>query len=690
MIYVLAEKKEQRDAYAEGLGKIKKKSNAVIVVQSDVLDDEVHVGMAEGHLLKHLNPEKYGDRWQSWSYAALPIDPDPLKYDFIDGRKRKMFNDIKTEVKQADEVIVATDLDAEGEKIGYEILNKIPGGLKKWKRRLWNSSLTKNSVRHSFSNLHDAKDTRYQIDAAYAREKADFYVGMTMSQVAGLRLSQMGYPGINSVGRVSTSMMSLIVENDRNITNFKQRKYAQINLIDAAGTTFNNSTKFFDAHELAQQKAKMTNKARVVSVEVNDDQHEQAPKLYTLGDVQGEANSKFGYNADETVDIIEELYQKKYMGYPRTEVNRISKFDFDELLKNLDELKAVVDMHFDAVNVQPRDRYVFKPSKNPEHVALVPTGNIPKVSDLNEKQRNIYVLITKHTLLMFAKDHIYQGTKVTVENGDLEFNATSKIVQDPGWWSLTDKQGTNNKLPSYDVDSVIDVKIDQSSKVTKPEKRITESYLIKTLLVKYNIGTPATKAGILKDLINRHKYLKKNNKQELFPTDRAKILYDFLNGTVITSPEMTAQWDAALKAIGKGKMKADEFVELIKELNQKMVEKYQDLQPEIGIEPTAEPNSKAATKTDTDIVCPKCHKGYLQLVKGSNSKGDYTFYGCSNQKCKFSLANSILGYELNKDDLTLLLNGQSTEVKTFNGSKSEFQARLSLDDKFKLSFEYVK
>lgn len=577
MIVLLAEKPDQAEKYAKSFKDHHQKSGVWVVQDSRL--GEIHIVNALGHLFELNEPETYNKKWKQWNMEDLPIIPQEFVWH-LDSKKARAFKIIKQEVEKADEVIVGTDADREGENIAYSILSHIPSGTSKITKRLWINSLTKKGIQDAFRNLKNAEETKNYYFEARARQKSDWLVGMTMSRLTSLQLQKNGYElkGGYPVGRAQTATVAYVVANHIAIKNFKKRKYYEIEMHDNNGIIYRDNKKQFNTVGEAQAALKsLLPNSIVKEFEQKIDQHRSAPKLMALAQISKVAANRWGYSAKQTLKIIQSLYDVSgvddgYMSYPRTHCRMITENEFAYLKDNIGRYQDLLNFHFDVKNLQPRKKYVDG-TKVKEHYALIPTTSLPSLGKLTEPQRNIYEAIVKHTLLMFAGDEVATHSKIVLQNQGYQFEATNKKVTDPGFIALvtqaTDKT-TDEKFPELKVGQQLMTTGKIVEKETKPDKRITEASLSDPILPKLGIGTPATRADMI-ELIKKHGYVTKNKKGELLPTVKAYVLCQYLDGTMFTKPELTAGWEKYLAKIGEGKGTETKFVGETENLITKLV-----------------------------------------------------------------------------------------------------------------------
>ncbi|VEF04900.1 DNA topoisomerase [Streptococcus equi] len=568
---VLAEKPDQAKKYAHALGQATNEKGAW-KVKTDLLDGQVTVVSAVGHLVEIKNPYQ---NYENWDLANLPAFPEAFEYE-VKTDKKKQFNLIKREVNQADCIIIGTDADREGESIAYLILRMIPNALKKVKYRLWVNSLTDAGIVKAFKHLRPAEETRQYAEEAEARAKSDWLVGFNFSPWTSLKLQEMGYLGEKdkkfSVGRVQMPTVSLIVENDLAIASFEPKPFWKVELVDDSGTVFKNEVKFKRLEE-GQEVLKAIGGQSVVKAVKSENKAVSAPNLYHLTSLQSEMSKKYHFDASYTLEIAQKLYQKGVTSYPRTDHKLITPNEFEVLVQHLEDYKSILGIDVELPNTQPRKKYVQ--DKAMEHYAIIPTENTGDVASLDGDEKTIYLEILRRTLLMFAPDYRYQATQIILENNGQEFSAKGNVMTSEGWTTLAGKENKDSVLPIYQESARLVTQANIREDETKPPSRLTESSLLDKVLPKYNLGTPATRAGIIKTIIDRDYITRDKKTGQLFPTDRGKMLVLFLDNLEVmyTNPETTGKWETALQLIGQGQKSKEWFIEQTKKAITAQLEK---------------------------------------------------------------------------------------------------------------------
>ncbi|MFS1664504.1 type IA DNA topoisomerase [Streptococcus sp. zg-JUN1979] len=558
---VIAEKPDQAKKYAQALGQAKQK-DGVWEVSTPLLDAPVRIVPAVGHLVELKNPYT---NYENWDMANLPAFPETFEYE-VKSDKKRQFALIKREVAKAKHIIIGTDADREGEAIAYLILRLIPNALKKVKYRLWVNSLTKEGILSAFKKLRPASETALYAEEAEARAKADWLVGFNLSPWASLKLREVGAlekRGSVSVGRVQTVIVSLVVENHLAIKHFKPKPYWKLELVDEAGTVFSHDHKYGSEIEAKEALGSLSSQARIAEV-IQEAKSVSAPNLYHLTSLQSAMSKKHRFDASYTLELAQKLYQKGVTSYPRTDRKQITSNEFVYLVNHLEEYKRLLQIDSDLPNIKPRRKYVA--DKDMEHYAIIPTENLANLDDLGDDERLVYVEIVKRTLLMFAPDYKYQATQITLDNNGHAFKATGNVMTAAGWTLLADKENKDKVLPAYSQGEAISVLVNVKEEETKPPSRLTESYLLDKLLPKYNLGTPATRAGIIKTVLDRSYITRDKKTGRLEPTALGELLVLFLDkyDVMYTNPETTGKWEDALALIGQGKQSKDWFIEQTK------------------------------------------------------------------------------------------------------------------------------
>ena len=566
VIVVLAEKEKQAEAYATALGQFSKKKGVYVIRQSPYFPVEVHVVAAEGHLFEYSEPD-------NWSLDKLPLTNVSFKQHLKEDKdSREKFKRIYDEVVAADQVIIGTDADREGERIAYSILSHIPGEKEKIWKRLWASSMTKKALQKAFQELKEPSETYNYYLEAEARAQSDWLVGMNLSPLATLDLQARGQlprtKGSSlSVGRVQTPAVRLVCENDLEIRNFTPEKYWKLQLEDNKnGVFFTTKDKTKDSEAILASSRGLSTTSVVSSVEVEEHQ-KSAPQLFTLSELQSFAASAWKFDSSKTESIVEGLYLEGFLSYPRPDSEYINHFEFDDLKENLSAYQKAINCHFQPAFLEPREDYVNDEKvSGTSHSALIPTERIPNLSNLKTDQRLIYEAVVKQAILMFADDCYYSTKTIEVENNGLVFKTKGRTLHKLGWaeWSSRKVRGPV-EVPDYQVGDKIDTQVQIVGGETKPPKRLTESQLIGQIFPKYGLGTQATRGEIIKKIQSKGYVVKDKKTGQLTPTNKAYLLINYLYDNEFSDPETTGGWEMFLSQIGEGTINPREFVDAIKD-----------------------------------------------------------------------------------------------------------------------------
>ena len=572
---ILAEKPDQAEKFAFALADKKiPKSGGKFEFQSEVFGDTI-VTWGIGHLVGLSMPEKY--EWlpnkEKWDLANLPFLPkmDELKYEVSKG-KSQQFTVVKACLENADQIIIATDPDREGENIAYNIFKLCKQSIfKKPMKRLWINSLVKSEIIKGFKNLRNAEETISFFEEANARQIADYLVGMNYTELYTLKLQQKGLSGVISLGRVQTPVNTLVVENDLSIKNFKSEKYKVIecHTVDREPKViFKNSREYFNLDEFEADTKKYgldsASIGIVKSVEKTLKQIEPQ-KLFSLGGIQEYANSRWKYPSKKTDKIIQSLYDRGYLSYPRTDSELITTSEFEYLKANLNAYKELLNINVETPCLEPNKRFVDN-AKVLEHYALIPTTELPDISSFSTEERNIYEAVAKRACMMFAEPYKYENTKVVLDVNGLDFQATGNVPISLGWKKVdkpVDENDTDDcKLPPFVDGEEVNITVKFIDKFTKEPKRLTEGKLVgKTgIMAKLGLGTPATRSSIV-DTLQSRGYIKVEN-TKVYPTPKGYLLWDLTKNKdlLIGKPETTAQWEDFLGKIAKKSYTREDFL----------------------------------------------------------------------------------------------------------------------------------
>lgn len=704
-IVILAEKPSQAEAYAKSFEK-NKRENGYYQVSGKGFDNTI-ITYGFGHLVELYDPEDYNNDWKNWQLDSLPIIPTNYQFK-VSSDKQKQYKIVKSKLDKADEIVIATDSDREGEAIARLII-RLSGNDHKPQKRLWINSLEESEIQKGFQNLKDGQAFYSSFVEAESRQIADWLVGINLTRLYSIYMQNAGMQGVFSIGRVQTPTLYMIYQRNQEIEHFIKKPFYELiaNFEHENGQYQGKYKKRFDYLEEIEafQTANQLSQGMVGTIkDVNKEQkNTYAPKLFSLSDLQSEANRKFNMGANDTLKIVQSLYEKKYTSYPRSDSNYIGTPEFEYLVANLDNYLTLAGKTIQEPNTTAQKRYVDS-LKVQEHYAIIPTKTIPNLDNLNEKEKNIYMLVLLRTLAIFEQPYQYEETTIITEAQTTEFKTTGKIEIEKGWKQIyqddEDKNNTSeDTLPNVSANDMVIVRFENKKGETKPPKYYTEGTLLTAMknagnkLDKENkeilkesegIGTEATRASIIENL--KHKQYISNKGKNIIVTEKGNALCEIIGIDPIANAEMTAQWEKYLKKIQENTGTQDKFLTSIQKFIKYTIE---------NIPKSFENNQKIEEhihNLEADNLlgtCPKC---------GGNVTDKGKFYGCSNYKtkdCKFSLPKTWSKKKLPKTALKdLLTKGETAEIKGFvskNGNK--FNAKLMLENgqlKFKFAEKEAK
>ena len=562
MKLVIAEKPSVANSIGKVIGSNKKKDG--------YLEGNGYiVSYCIGHLIKMSNPDKYDEKYLKWSIEDLPIIPEDYIYEVSNDTKKqflilkKLFND-----KRVDEIINACDAGREGELIFRLLYNYLK--CKKRVKRLWISSLEDSEILNGFENLRDGKEFDNLYFSACARAKGDWLVGMNLS-----RLYSCLYNQNYSVGRVQTPTLAMIVDRQEKINSFKKEKYYTVEILGNGISFFSGR---IDEKSLAE-KLKGSIKGKVKLYDVIENLKITKPdKIYDLTTLQRECNKYFGFTAKHTLDYAQSLYEKKLITYPRTD----SRFLTNDMKDNVKEYFEKICHEVYEENFEK----CFDSSKVSDHHGIIPTlSSIDyDFNLLKENEIKVFKLIQSKFIASCSENLIESITKCIIKINDFEFVYEGKVIKEEGFMKYLSefkklKESKNVYLNKGNEILIDEVKINERH--TTPPKYYTDDTLLKSMenagkieveSERKGLGTPATRAGIIEGLIL--KGLVERKDKNLIPTKKGisliTIVCDFLK-----SEDTTLQWESKLYDISKGKLKEEEFLNLISNEIKSIISMYE-------------------------------------------------------------------------------------------------------------------
>ncbi|WP_066061208.1 DNA topoisomerase III [Neobacillus soli] len=710
MKLIIAEKPDQGSTLAS-IFKHKKQKGFIEIFPNDVFPKGAYVTWAIGHVCQLVSPEKYQQGWKKWSLDNLPIIPEHFEYE-VTKDKASQFAVIKKLVTNpaVSEIIHAGDAGREGELIIRNILRLTKS--RKPMKRLWISSLTANAIRDGFQKLLDEGETRSLYFEAYTRACADWVVGMNASRLYSLLLQKQGFSDVFSVGRVQTPTLALIVKRELEIENFKAEPFWEvlahflINGKKYTGKWQNDGETRVKTKELAEKVAAFCREKPAEVSEVLAERKEFFPPLlYNLSALQAEANKRFKFSPKKTLDVMQKLYQKGYVSYPRSDSRYVTKEEantFPEILNKFSHIKAYESFFpLPFATLSENKRYVNE-KKVTDHYAIIPTEQIPNVERLDPDERRIYDLVATSLIAAHYNKAIAEYTTVTtLVDSRAAFISKGKVEIEQGWRKVLNPKEREDEpalplLLKGEQGKTEKVEVKESQ--TQPPKRYTEGQLItlmktagkhiddkeleKILSKTEGLGTEATRAGIITMLKDRL-YIEVS-KNLVYATAKAKILIEAIGKEILASPEMTAKWEQKLKEISEGSAVPKQFMEQTKKmvihLISSSIGQAANWSFSENVRESFTPGKQRKTKQSYSKLgpCKKCDGSVVD--KGS-------FYGCSNYQknhCDFTVSKKILGKNITQKNVKLLLSEGKTElIEGFSNKEKTFNARLFLEEKEK-------
>ena len=532
------------------------------------------VSWCVGHLIQMANPDSYDEKYAKWNIDDLPIIPSEYQYEVAKATK-KQFNTLKKLMndKEIDTVINACDAGREGEAIFRLVY--LQASCKKKMKRLWISSMEDSAIKDGFDKLKDGKDYDNLFESAQARAVADWLVGMNIS-----RLYSCLYKQNYSVGRVQTPTLSMIVKRDDEIANFKKEKYYTVEL-ELDGFTL--STERINSLEVAEQLKNLI-EGRIEIADIIQKEKIIKPDLpFDLTTLQRECNKYFGYSAKQTLDYAQSLYEKKLITYPRTDSRYLTE---DMITSTVNNILGKNDFDTERIKI------VFNSKKVTDHHAVIPTVSSlsEDISKLPESEAKVYRLISNKFHASVGYSLTQNTTKIVAEFDGFEFTSTGNVIKEEGFTKYLkeykSKKNEESVLPEVNVGDVLEIKEKEiKEKYSQPPKHFTEDTLLKAMelagsdalekgveVEREGLGTPATRAGIIENLI--YKEFIERDKKNLIATPKGKSLIEIVADN-FKSAEMTAQWEMELSEIVQGKSSKKEFLEKIEEQIKHTVEEHQ-------------------------------------------------------------------------------------------------------------------
>ena len=685
----IAEKPSVAREIAEVLGATKK-------MNGYIEGNGYQVTWTFGHLCTLKEPNDYSDNWKRWSLASLPMIPPRFGIKLISNPTyEQQFKTIEVLMQNAEMVINCGDAGQEGELIQRWVMQK--AGCKCPVYRLWISSLTEEAIREGFQHLKEQSDFTKLYEAGLSRAIGDWLLGMNATRLYTLRYGQNRQ--VLSIGRVQTPTLALIVNRQNEIDNFKPEPYWELKTI-YRNTTFSAAKGKFTKKEEGEAFLEIVRQEDFTVTDISEKKgKEYAPRLFDLTSLQVECNKKFAFTADETLKLIQSLYEKKVTTYPRVDTTFLSEDIYPKVPNTLSGLVDYADLTASLLKAKIRkDKRVFDNSKVTDHHAIIPTG-VP-ARNLTDNERKVYDLVARRFIAAFYPDCEISTTTVLGKVGKVDFKVTGKQILKPGWRVVFGAEQKDPDAEPSDEEGVLPDFVKGESgphkptlgeKWTQPPKPYTEATLLRAMetagklvdndelrdaLKENGIGRPSTRAAIIETLFKRN-YIRKERKN-LFPTATGAELIGTIQEELLKSAELTGLWEKKLRQIERGTYEARTFLEELKQMVHQVVinvlsdqtgriitiEKADPEKPQAEKEtkekkprkPRAKKEKAAGQPEETTApakpVCPICKKG--SILRGK------TAYGCSEYKngCTFRMDYATYGEGLSDEELIKVIGKQ--------------------------------
>jgi DNA topoisomerase III len=656
-----------------------------------------------GHLCTLKEPNDYRPYWKSWDLNNLPMLPEKFETKVVENSGiQKQFRIVKSLFDKAELVINCGDAGQEGELIQRWVMNE--ANYKGEVKRLWISSLTTEAIKEGFENLKPSTNYDNLYYAGFSRAIGDWLLGMNATRLYTVKHG--GYKQVLSIGRVQTPTLAMVVDRFKEIENFVPQPYWELQTL-YRDTLFSYEEGRFlkkEDGELLANKVKES-EFEIVSIDKKNG-NEFAPKLFDLTGLQVYCNTKFGFSADETLKIVQTLYEQKVVTYPRVDTTFLPNDIYPKVPGILQKLTKYAELTQALLGKKiKKSTKVFNDKKVTDHHAIIPTGI---ESNLQYNQQQVYDIITKRFIAVFYDDCLVANTNVIGKAADVTFKTTGKVILKKGWRVVFEDPNAKEKeadlLPNFVVGEKGPHQPSFLEKETKPPNQFTEASLLRAMetagkqiddedlreLMKENgIGRPSTRANIIETLFKRQ-YIVRNKKQVL-PTPTGIQLIDTIQNELIKSAELTGSWEKQLKDIEKGTFTASAFINNMKRMVDALVYEVRSESTRANISHignSKKEEAKVEKKKEAGIgaeICPKCKKG--NLIKGKSA------YGCSNYKagCNLVLPFTFADKKISENQyLRLLQKGSTVNLKDFKTEAGTVEGLLRFDENFNLKLEPKK
>ena len=719
---IIAEKPSVATELARVLGKLPGMTK--FNKEKDWFENDTHlISSAVGHLLELALPESQDGKKPKWNFESLPILPQAFALNPIE-KSAERLTALKKLLKRADvsDVINACDAGREGELIFHYIIQS--AGSQKPVKRLWMQSMTQGAITQAFAHLRDGQDMQPLTDAAVCRSESDWLVGINSTRALTAFNSRNGGFLKTPVGRVQTPTLAILAKRAQEIAAFVSRDYWEVfgdfhvAAGDYRGRWFLESFKKdeSDPHARPERLWKLADaeairdrcEGKTGTIEETRKPSKQAPpQLYDLTSLQREANNRFGFSARRTLQLAQALYEvHKVLTYPRTD-SRYLPEDYLSTVQGVmktfaslapadrDSLADDLPRHADTAlskGYVTNTKRVFDTSKVSDHFAVIPTGQTPK--KLSVEEAKIFDMVTRRFIAVFFPSAEFELTTRITRIGSDAFKTDGKVMRQPGWLAVYGKQAASDGelsiVAAEDGELAQPVAIEVAPNATKPPPHFTEATLLSTMegagklvdddelreaMSERGLGTPATRAATIEGLIYEQYILR--NGRELIATPKGINLIDQLGEIgvdVLTSPEMTGDWEFKLKQMEAGKLQRPAFMSQIRKLTTEVVDKTKQYAL----------IAKTREYDDLPVHCPVCGETSLKQTD--------KFFQCRQPECGFRIFKTVAGRVLTEAEVATLVRDRYVgPLEGFrNRFGQEFAAALELTPDHKVAFQFQK
>lgn len=679
--------------------------------------DDIEFMAFAGHTMGLCEPGDYKPEWgeKQWKWDCLPMIPTTWKTK-VSSDKVTMYNNIRNKImsNNYDYLINACDPDREGQAI-FQYVYDYMELTEKTKlppiKRFWTNDLTESAITNALNNLRYVGDGKLPnlenlTKASMLRGKFDWLVGMNITRAASLQMHSTIH-----TGRVKTPTLAIVVQRELEIRNFKPETTFELEASykstpnNFPGILFDDDGNVrFKTEKDADDILKALGNTAIVDSVTKTTAKTIAPNLYKLSDLQIDASKILGFGADKTLDLAQSLYEKKYLSYPRTDNRCISSAlakEFPKLLESVASHPELTKYATDAKNDSSLLQKIAKDKKYVDdaklaqsgHYAIVPTVVKPNFNILSPDEKELLTLVYKRFLSIFLPPLIEDKTVVITNNNGYTFKTNGKVLVDRGYTILYNTNFNDVNLPNLKKGDVLDVdKFEMKAKTTTPPPRYSDGTLVNVMdnpikfltddslkdimKEKHGIGTEATRAGIIKELVNNG-YIEKKGKgkvEYIFATDRGISVIENLKDIDITSVDLTGIWEEKLSDIEQGKINENDFK---KDMESYVIKTINDIK-----------NKNMLTVYSSNMtslgICPKCGKNVLE---GKNSYFCSGYSKDNENSCNFIISKNILNTKIPVSEIKKMLLGKPSKEFTFKKANGDsFKTPLTISNAGELVF----